>query len=65
MGYYRPFPSSLGPPYQSEVKCSAFEMEMSFHSHATKTHFHKNGLCTWPHFEVEGFWNSEVAYSFY
>ena len=20
-------------------------------------------LCTWPHFESEGFWNSEVAYS--
>ena len=43
MGYYRPFPSSLGPPYQSEVKCSAFETEMSFHSHANKTHFHKKG----------------------
>ena len=20
-------------------------------------------MCTWPHFESEGFWNSEVAYS--
>ena len=22
----------------------------------------KERLCTWPHFESEGFWNSEVAY---
>ena len=21
-------------------------------------------LCTWPYFESEGFWNSEMAYSF-
>ena len=38
----RPFPSSPGPMYQNEVKCSAF-MEMIFHSHANKTHFHKKG----------------------
>ena len=30
----RPFPSSPGPLYQKEVKCSAFDMEMIFHSHA-------------------------------
>ena len=36
-----PFPSSPGPLYQKEVKCSAFDMEMIFHSHANKTHFHK------------------------
>ena len=24
------FPSSRGPPYQSEVKCPAFDMEMIF-----------------------------------
>ena len=36
---------------------------MIFHSHANKTHFHKKGwLYTWPQFESEGFWNSEVAY---
>ena len=29
------------PLYQNEVKCSAFDMEMIFHSHANKTHFHK------------------------
>jgi len=38
-----PFPSSPGPLYQNEVKCSAFDMKMSFHSHANKTHFHKKG----------------------
>ena len=30
-------------------------MEMNFHSHANKTHFYMNRLCTWPHFESEGF----------
>ena len=39
----RSFPSSPGPLYQNEVKCSAFDMEMIFHSHANKTHFHKKG----------------------
>ena len=39
----RPFPSSPGPLYQNEVKCSAFDMEMIFHSQANKTHFHKKG----------------------
>ena len=42
-GRKRPFPSSHGPLYQNEVKCSAFVMEMIFHSHANKTHFHKKG----------------------
>ena len=32
-----------GPLHQNEVKCSAFDMEMIFHSHANKTHFHKKG----------------------
>ena len=39
----RPFSSSPWPLYQNEVKCSAFDMEMSFHSHVNKTHFHKKG----------------------
>jgi len=42
------------------LKCSAFDMEMIFHSYANKTHFHKKGCV--PHFESEGFWNAEVAY---
>ena len=37
----RPFPSSPGPLYQNEVRCSTFDMEIIFHSHANKTHFHK------------------------
>ena len=59
----RPFPSSPGPLYQNEVKCSAFDMEIIFHSHASKSHFHKKGCAlNWPHFESEGCRNSEVAY---
>ena len=34
-----PFPSSPGPLYQNEVKCSSFDMKMIFHFHANKTHF--------------------------
>ena len=56
------FLSSPGPLYENEVKCSAFHMEMFFHSNANKTHFHKQGCA--PHFESEGFLNSEVAYCF-
>ena len=37
----RPFPSFPRPLYQNKVKCSAFDAEMIFHSHANKTHFHK------------------------
>ena len=39
----RSFPSSPGPLFQNEVKCSAFDMEMIFHSHANKTHFNQKG----------------------
>ena len=39
----RPFPSSPGPLFQNEGRCSAFDMEVIFHSHASKTHFHKKG----------------------
>ena len=28
---------------KATLKCSAFDMEVIFHSHAIKTHFHKNG----------------------
>ena len=48
----RPFPSSPGPFYQNEVKCSAFDMEMIFHSHVNKTHFHKKGCAL---FKVRNF----------
>ena len=57
------FPSSPGPLYQNEVKCSSFDIEMIFHSHANKTHFHKKGFALGLILKVcEGFWNSEVAY---
>ena len=39
----RPFPSSPGPLFQNEDRCSAFDMEIIFHSYANKTHFHKKG----------------------
>ena len=38
-----PFPSSPGPLYQNEVRCSCFDVEMIFHFHENKTHFHKKG----------------------
>ena len=38
-----PLPKFPGPLYQNEGKCSATDMEMIFHSHANKTHFHKKG----------------------
>jgi len=41
--FNRPFPSSPGPLHQNEGRCSAFDMEIIFHSHANKTHFHKKG----------------------
>ena len=43
----RPFPSSPGPLYQNEVKCSTFDMEMIFHSHANITHFLKKCCALW------------------
>ena len=43
IGLNRPFPSSPGPLFQNEVRCSTFDMEIIFHSHANKTHFHKKG----------------------
>ena len=42
-GHNRPFPSSLGPLYQNEIMCSAFDIETIFHSQANKTHFRKKG----------------------
>ena len=39
----RPYPSSPGPLFQNEGRCSAFDMEIIFHSHANKINFHKKG----------------------
>ena len=43
IGRNRPSPSSPGPLFQSEGRCSAFDMEIIFHSHVNKTHFNKKG----------------------
>ena len=51
-----------GPLLQNKGRCSAFDMEIIFLSHASKTHFYKKRSAPKPHFESEGFWNSEVAY---
>ena len=37
----RPCSSSPGPLFQNEGRSLAFDMELIFHSHANKTHFHK------------------------
>ena len=65
--FNRSFPSSARSLYQNEVKCSAFDMEMIFYSHGNKTHLLTEEmsferLCTWPHFQSEGFWNSEETH---
>ena len=33
---------------------------MIFHSHANKTRFPQKGFCSYPRFESESFWNSEM-----
>ena len=55
----RPFPSSPGPLFQNEGRCSAFDMEIIFHSHANKTHFHKKSCAPNLIFKVRvfGTWN--------
>ena len=40
----RPFPSSKKSHFQSEAKCEAIDMKMSFHYDANKTHFHNKGF---------------------
>ena len=37
----RPCPPGLC--IKTRLKCSTFDMEMILHSHANKSHFHKNG----------------------
>ena len=39
----RPFPSSPGPLFQNEGRCSAFDTEVIFHSHNS---FSQERLCT-------------------
>ena len=42
--------------------CSAFDMEIIFSFLWKYNSFSYERLCTWPHFESEGFRNTEVAY---
>jgi len=62
--FNRPFWSFPGPLYQNEIKCPAFDMEMIFHSQASKTHFHKKGCALGLILKVRVFKNSEMTYSF-
>ena len=39
----RPFPSFPRSLFQDEGRCSAFDTEIIFHSHAKKNNFHKKG----------------------
>ena len=56
----RPFASSTGPLYQNELKCSAFHgNDFSFLGQLNS--FSQERLCSWPHFENEGFWDSVVC----
>ena len=60
LAHFRVPPGHL---YQNEVKFWAFDIEMMFHSQANTNSFSQERLCTWPHFESEDFWNSEMSYS--
>ena len=42
--FNRPFPSSSGPLFQNEGRCSAFDMEIIFYSHAKKLLFTRKVL---------------------
>ena len=53
--YTEIIPSSTGPLFQNEGSCSAFNMEIIFHSHANKTHFHKKGCAPSLILKVRGF----------
>ena len=50
----RAFPSSPGPLYEERGSV----LNMIFHSQANKNSFSQERLCTWPHFESEGFWSA-------
>ena len=41
-----PFTSCPQPLFQREAKCKTIDTKMIFHSHANKTHFRSERLCT-------------------
>ena len=60
-----PFPSSPGLLYRNEVKCLAFDVEMVFHAHAIKSHFHKEGCTKWVFLELgSGLLMCELLYQY-
>ena len=40
----RPFPSSKKSHFQSEAKCEAIDMKMTFNYYANISHFHNKGF---------------------
>ena len=72
----RPFSSSPRPLYQNKVKCSAFDVEMIFHSLVNETLFHKKGCAlglmlevrvfgTWKWPNVAGQYNMMRSFSYW
>lgn len=55
MGHFRVAASLC---LKCEVKCESTDMKMIF---LFTTYFNKKRFCSWPWFEKEGFWNSEMA----
>ena len=62
MLFFVSVPSSLGPLFQNEGRCSAFDMEIIFHSQANKTHFHKKGCATHPKQLTTDNWVPDFTY---
>ena len=61
--YNKPFPSYPKNLFQSEAKCKAIDMEMSFDCHANTTYFQKKGFdLSLVRFESESFLNVEMVY---
>ena len=54
----RTFSSCARPPFQSESRCEAFDMKMIFF---ILMQVERERFCTWPRFESERFWNSQMA----
>ena len=58
----RLFPSCLKPLFQSEAKCKAINMKIIVFLFSCKWNsFSQVSFCTWPYFESESLWNSEMT----
>ena len=56
----RPLPSSKNPHFQNEAKCTTFLVKMSFIWNEKSFPYQR--LSTYPRFDTETRWNSEMAY---